>query len=216
MENYETEEDYSDLVDCEVRNYDNPCSQVLETKEFDKILKHCNFTMKADIIPIKRTRTGVLLQGEEISVKELDKTDKLVRTVLPDKYPVHIVTNNHLAITLNDREIILQSYYNATERKVEYSYLSTDFIASMTKSAKHSDLMDELEFRDFIDLVFALLFIILVPITFALCVKSLELSLKCTGRKARAKNIIKDKRKQSKQRTNQNYEENTSFFDTRI
>jgi hypothetical protein len=76
--------------------------------------------------------------------------------------------------------------------------------------------MDELEFRDFIDLIFALLFIILVPITFALCVKSLELSLKCTGRKAKAKNIIKGKRKQSKQRTNQNYEENTSFFDTRI
>jgi hypothetical protein len=56
--------------------------------------------MKAEIVPIKRTRTGVLLQGEEISVKELDKNDKLVRTVLPDKYPVHIVTNNHLAITL--------------------------------------------------------------------------------------------------------------------
>jgi hypothetical protein len=124
--------------------------------------------MKADVIPIKRTRIGVLLQGEEISVKELDKADKLVRTVLPDKYPVHIVTNNHLAITLNDREIILQSYYNATERKVEYSYLPTDFITSITKSAKHSDLVDELEFRDFIDLIFALLFIIFIPITFAL------------------------------------------------
>jgi hypothetical protein len=49
MESYATDEDVEDLTGCEILPYQNPCTKVLETKEYEKILKHCNFTKKGEI-----------------------------------------------------------------------------------------------------------------------------------------------------------------------
>ena len=216
METYETDEEIEDLTGCKIFDYQNDCTNVIETKQFEKILKHCNFTMKGDTVHIRRTSTGVLLQGDELSVKELDKSDKLVRAVLPSKYPVHVITNNHLAVTLNDREIILQPYYNSSERKIEYTYLTNEFLVSMEKSAKQLDLLGDLEYGDLFDLIYALLFLALIPINLGLCccaIKNSELFITWTD--ASQKKSKKNKKKQ-KHRTNQNFEENTSFFGTRV
>jgi hypothetical protein len=110
-ENFDSSEDLDEILQCQVKPYSNECSKVIETTHYDQILKHCNFTFKSEVTPIKRTVTGILLQGDEILVKELDNSDKLVKSVLPNKFPLHLITENHVSVTLHDREIILKPYF---------------------------------------------------------------------------------------------------------
>jgi hypothetical protein len=121
INDYDVDYDIEDFSECTVLPYQNECTNVVMTNEFDKILKYCNFTSKGDIVPIQRSKTGVLLHGEDFLVKEVDPKDNSVVNILQDKYPVHIESKYNLAITLKDRELVMRPYKTDIVRAVDYT-----------------------------------------------------------------------------------------------
>jgi hypothetical protein len=205
---YDTNEDLDEFGECDVIPYQNECTAVVLSTEYDKILKHCNFTMRGDIIPIRRSKTGILLHGEDFLVKEVDPKDSSVINILQNKYPVHIVTNNNLAVTLKDREILLKPYYTSTERTVQYTYLPQSFIESMKSSAKQSDLLTDIEFTHIVDLIYGLLFLLVIPVLLTLCC--------CSAKNSEVIVTWKENRKyekaKQKSKSESNLEENSKFM----
>jgi hypothetical protein len=205
---YDTNEDLDEFGECDVIPYQNECTAVVLSTEYDKILKYCNFTMRGDVVPIRRSKTGILLHGEDFLVKEVDPKDSSVINILQNKYPVHIVTNNNLAVTLKDREILLKPYYTSTERTVQYTYLPQSFIESMKSSAKQSDLLTDIEFTHIVDLIYGLLFLLVIPVLLTLCC--------CSAKNSEVIVTWKENRKyekaKQKSKSESNLEENSKFM----
>jgi hypothetical protein len=200
INDYDVDYDIEDFSECTVLPYQNECTNVVMTNEFNKILKYCNFTSKGDIVPIQRSKTGVLLHGEDFLVKEVDPKDNSVVNILQDKYPVHIESKYNLAITLKDRELVMRPYKADIVRTVDYTYLSQSFIDSMKKSAQKLDLLDDLEITHVIDMIYGLLFLLVIPALLTLCccnIKNSEFVLAWKDKKMYRKGKKKSKSQQN-------------------
>jgi len=165
-----------DFLDCKTITYQNSCTENLLTDNFDKILDNCNFTAKAKIETISRTETGILFQDPEFIIQEISKTNKQSNTFLPQKFPMHIVSNYNLKVKLGNKELELLPYYRATESEVgiKYTYLTDEIIAEIKSMARTADLLDMIETENYLDLVYICLFVIIIPaaiITYTKCCK---------------------------------------------
>jgi hypothetical protein len=106
--------------------------------------------------------------GEGMITKELD-SDNHVRSIVPNNYPLHIITGNNIAITSGNKEIVLKPYYQPAESKIEYSYLSADFIDNMITKAKTQDFFKELTLYDKALMILAGIVLVISPVLGALC-----------------------------------------------
>ena len=183
--------------------YDNDCIK----DNFVHVLKHCNFAhTKAQ--PVWRTNTGVLVMDTDmsLSVQELTKTDNQLKSYLPNKFPVHIISNHNLGIQFKDKHIIFRPAENNSVTSITYTYLTEEFIYSMVKSADLSDILVDLTANEYIDIVYLMLFIVLVPIILTLCcigikdqicgtnVRNLRQEKPITGLEKVSKNLSENKR----------------------
>jgi hypothetical protein len=209
---YDNDEDLDEFGECDIIPYQNECTAVIMSTEYDKILRYCNFTSKGEIIPIRRSKTGVLLQGEKFVVKEVDTRDNSVINILQDKFPVHIITNNNLAVTLKDREIVLKPFYTTTAKSIQHTYLTQKFIDSMKKSAEQSDLLEELEFTHIVDLVYGILFLITIPILLTICCCSVKNSEMMISWKENRDFMAREYKRARKSKSETNLEENAKFL----
>ena len=112
----------------------------------------------------------------------------------------------------NDKHIVYSPAQTNTVTSIVYTYLSDEFILSMIKSAEYSDLISGLTTKEYIDLAFLLLFIVLVPIILTLCcigIKRSEIWEKCKESKAQkiyirtrkiSKNFSENKRRMKEMR----------------
>jgi hypothetical protein len=161
---YDEETTLEKFDDCDIKPYINECMKYVWTTNYTKILQHCNFTTFGRPPLITRTLTGILLMGEGMITKELD-SDNHVRSIVPNNYPLHIITGNNIAITSGNKEIVLKPYYQPAESKIEYSYLSADFIDNMITQ----DFFKELTLYDKALMVLAGIVLIISPIMGAQC-----------------------------------------------
>ena len=191
-----TDPEYDDIdssldifTECNHKPYDNDCIKAIVKDDFDNVLKYCNFThTKAQ--PVWRTNTGVLIMDTDmsLSVQELTKTDNQLKSYLPNKFPVHIVSNHNLGIQFKDKHIIFRPAENNSVTSITYTYLTEEFIHSMVKSADLSDILVDLTANEYIDIIYLMLFIVLVPIILTLCcigIKRSDMWDKCKESKAR-------------------------------
>jgi uncharacterized protein YqhQ len=94
--------------------------------------------------------------------------------------------------------------------------LPKDFIESIKKSARTADILEDIEISDIIDMVYGLLFFIIIPTMMGLCccvVKNSEVFITWTDSKTKKS---KKSKKKLKQKTNQNFENNQKFYETLI
>jgi hypothetical protein len=205
---YDDDNVLENYLDCHTKLYKNKCTDKILTKDFEDILKHCNFTGLIEPQTVSRTKTGLLVMGEDLHVRELDPVDNHVRTTLPQQYPFHIVTNDNLAVTINDKETIYKPSMTNIDRALTYTYLTEDFIASMKSSAKYSDLLEDITLHQIFTLIFAFLFLITIPILLTLCCLSFKNSDHYhRWRDSRARKILKQTKKSA-----MNYRENKKLL----
>ena len=145
-----------------------------------------------------RTETGILIMdtGTKLTIQELNPIDNRLQAFLPNKFPVHIISNKNLNVQFNDKHIVYTPTQTNAVTSIVYTYLTDEFIQSIIKSAEYSDLLSDLVV---IDLIFLLLFIVLVPIILTLCcigVKRSEIWDKC--KESKAQKIYNRTRKISK------------------
>lgn len=197
-EEYLDADKIEDFTDCKTITYQNPCTTNLLTDNFDEIIYSCNFTSTLKPEPITRTDTGILFMGTDISVQEIMVNNKNQRTNLPDRFPVHIITNNNLRVQLGDKEIELYPYYTALEKNITYTYLTDEFIKKIKNSARNTDLTDLIEPENYLDLAYIFLFIILVPMVFYSCCQHIKSSNMCKKwNKSKTKKFLKRTKKTS-------------------
>ena len=204
-ENIDPEYDDNDNVidlfnECNFKHYENACIKAIEKDNFSIILKECNFT-HVSAQPVWRTETGILIMDTEtkLTIQELNPIDNRLQAFLPNKFPVHIISNKNLNVQFNDKHIVYTPTQTNTVTSIVYTYLSDEFIQSIIKSAEYSDLISGLTTKEYIDLTFLLLFIILVPIILTLCcigIKRSEIWEKC--KESKAQKIYNRTRKISK------------------
>jgi len=168
-----------DFLDCKTISYQNPCTENLLTDNFDKILENCNFTAKAKVETISRTETGILFQDPDLIIQEISKVNKQSNTFLPQKYPMHIISNYNLKVKLGNKELELLPYYRAAESEVgiKYTYLTDEIVTKIKSLARTADLLDMIEPENYLDLIYICLFIIVFPaaiITYTVCCKECQ------------------------------------------
>jgi len=210
----EIEDDYdtdylSDIDECKIIPYHNPCTDNLFSTNFDKLLAECNFTSHIEPQKITRTPTGFLFMGNDFIVKETPRNNKKgIQTQFPQKYPLHVTTNDLLKVKIDEKEITLKPYYLKGSRKIHYTYLSDEFLSKMSKKAYYSDILEDMEVDHYIYIVFGILLAILLPITLCLCCKQIQVSdLYQRWQNNRARKIIRNMRK-----TRNNFSANKRFF----
>lgn len=194
---YDEEKRLGEFSDCISTPYINDCSRNFLTQNYDKILKHCNFTYSESFDPIVRTITGILVQSDEVTVKEIDRTDNHAKTILNFKFPMHITSPDNIAATVGDKEILLKPVRKDVQRKVLYTYLTDEFIEQMKASAKKSDFLTNLETHTIFSFIFVILFAFVLPVTLIMCFLSIKHSNQFLQ--------WKDKRNKKCVRTNKNY-----------
>jgi hypothetical protein len=94
----------------------------------------------------------------------------------------------------------MRPYKKDIVRSVEYTYLSQAFIYSMKRSAKKLVLLDDLEITHVIDMLFGLLFLLVIPVLISLCcynIKNSELVLAWKDKKMNRKAKKKSKSQQN-------------------
>ena len=198
---YDDNDNVPDLFnECNYKHYENACIKAIEKDNFSIILKECNFT-HVSAQPVWRTETGILIMDTEIklTIQELNPIDNRLQAFLPNKFPVHIVSNKNLNIQFNDKHIVYTPIQTNAVTSIVYTYLSDEFILSMIKSADLIDFISDIEYIEYIDLIFLLLFIVLVPIILTLCcigIKRSEIWVKC--KESKAQKIYNRTRKISK------------------
>jgi len=193
------EDDYTDLfqvedfVDCKTIPYQNSCMDNILTENYEEILKHCNFTYNQPYEAISRTEQGILFMGNDIHIKESVSKDGTTRANIPNRFPVHIITNDHLRVTIGDKEIDLIPSKTVRERSVQYTYIPEDIINKMQQYAAQSDLKDIVTVDRVLIVVLLTAVVIITPFIICFCwimSKHPEIVKCCT--RERARDIIKN------------------------
>jgi len=210
------EDDYTDLfqvedfIDCKTIPYQNSCMDNILTDKYADILKYCNFTYKQPYEAISRTEQGILFMGNDIHIKESVSKDGTTRANIPNRFPVHIITNDHLRVTVGDKEIDLIPSRTVRERSVQYTYIPDDIIVKMQTYAAQSDLKDIVTVDRVLIVVLLTAVVIISPFVICFCwimSKHPEIIKCCTREKAR--DIIKNT-----QEAMSNYKRNKQYQST--
>ncbi len=169
---YDELELLDDLLECTTKPVNNPCVNSIFSTEYDTLLTYCNFTYKIEPRVITRTQSGILIMDPldtQISVKEISGVTHKTKLNIPSKFPVHIISNDDLAVTVGEREIILKPVTISDKRKISYTYLSQQFIKKMQDNALKQDSLDSIEIEHIIGLVFGLLLLTVGTIAITVC-----------------------------------------------
>lgn len=180
---YDELELLDELLECTTHPIHSPCIDALFGTDYITLLEYCNFTYRLEPRVVTRTQTGVLIMDpldKSVSIREISGTTHKTKNNLPQKFPVHIVTNDDISVTTGEKEIVLKPVNVVPQRKISYSYLSQDFISDMQNKAKTQDSWEQIELEHIIGISLAIILFIIGTIAITLCGLKIEKSKICT------------------------------------
>ena len=190
--NVPEDNDVNNEYACVFTTYENECTKAITLNDTENMLKNCNFTVNPNPEVAIRTENGILLQRENLKIKELKVENNEVIGTIKGQVPVLVASNNILSVKTGDLELIFKPYLKATVRELTYTFLSKDFIHRMKLKAWFRQIQNILGIREYALIILVAILAVVLPITMALCYFGIKNSNHCIKyRDSKAHKIIK-------------------------
>jgi hypothetical protein len=147
---------------CTISQYQNLCSSSFSTKDFASYIKNCNFTRTEPPLTLA-TNAGLLIQGENVQVKLINKTSNQV-TEITDPLPIVCSTEKIVQVSQGSQLINWESNVLVLSDQIIRSWLSSQDIEKLQSTVQTTEMLNSIEIEDIIDLVLIIIVLVLIPI----------------------------------------------------
>jgi len=152
----------SDYAVCIEHNVPDPCKSALTADNINDVIKRCNFTKETPPVGIILPHGGVLIQGNDISIKNGDAS-------ISQKPPVAIYSPEIITVKVDEEDYIFPPAIQIERLTIVESKLTKTDISNLIKAYEWENFWDNVETDDYVRYILVLIQIIIFPIAIFGC-----------------------------------------------
>jgi hypothetical protein len=133
----------SDYAVCIEHNVPDPCKSALAADNINDVIKRCNFTKETPPVGIILPHGGVLIQGNDISIKNGDAS-------ISQKPPVAIYSPEIITVKVDEEDYIFPPAIQIEKLTIVESKLTKADISNLIKAYEWENFWDNVETDDYV------------------------------------------------------------------